>query len=86
MSKEPQEQVIELISTLNESFGHGEPSAAQQALLETVNQHIHSAEQEAFHPSLVETLELLAEDVKDEHPQVATVLQEALRLLGNMGI
>lgn len=86
MSNEPQVKVIELISTLNESFGNGEPSAAQQALLEAVNQHIHSTEQEDFNPSLVESLELLAEDVKDEHPQVAAVLQEALRLLGNIGI
>lgn len=86
MSKEPQQQVIELISTLNESFGSGEPSAAQQALLQAVNQHIHNVEQEAFTPSFVESLELLAEDVKDEHPQVAAILQEALRLLGNMGI
>ena len=86
MSKAPQEKVIELISTLNESFGSGEPSPAQQALLEAVNQHIHNSDQEDFTPSLVESLELLAEDVKGEHPQVAAILQEALRLLGNMGI
>lgn len=81
-----QEKVIELISTLNDSFGTAEPSTEQQVLLQAVNQHIHDSEHEAFTPSLVETLKLLVEDVKDEHPQIAAVAQEALRLLGNMGI
>ena len=81
-----QAKVIELISTLNDSFGGTEPSAEQQALMQAVNQQIHSKEQDAFNPTLVETLELLADDIKDEHPHLAAIAQEALRLLGNMGI
>lgn len=81
-----QAKVIELISTLNDSFGSTEPSAEQQALLQAVNLHIHNAEQDAFNPSLIETLELLADEIQDEHPQLAAIAQETLRLLGNMGI
>lgn len=83
----PQEKVQNLMSELHELFGTGEPSAEQANLLKSLDYYLHEqSETTPPDPSPIETLELLAEQMGDQHPRASGILRELMETLKNMGV
>lgn len=83
----PKEKVQNLMSELHELFGSGEPSAEQVRLLESLEYFVHEpSETTPPDPSPIETIELLAEQLGEEHPRASGVLRELMETLKNMGV
>lgn len=83
----PREKIKNLMSELHELFGNDEPSAEQVKLMESLNYYVHDqSETTPPDPSPVETIEMLAEQMGEEHPRTSAVLRELMETLKNMGV
>lgn len=83
----PKQTLEHLMTTLHERFGSDLSSPEQQKLLQDIESHIHGLnEEEPVDPGVKDTLNLLIEEVEEQHPQVATVVREVMEALKNMGV
>lgn len=83
----PKEKIKNLMSELHELFGNDESSVEQTRLMESLDYYLHEqSETTPPDPSPIETLELLAEQMGEEHPRTSAVLRELMETLKNMGV
>lgn len=83
----PKAKIENLMTELHERFGEVEPSPQQTQLLAQLEQHMHSVtEGDKSDLTPVETIELLLDNVGEDHPRVATVLRELMDTLKNIGV
>lgn len=83
----PKAKIENLMTELHDRFGEVEPSPQQTQLLAQLEQHMHSVtEGDKSDPTPVETIELLLDNVGEDHPRVATVLRELMDTLKNIGV
>ncbi|WP_111640613.1 DUF4404 family protein [Marinimicrobium alkaliphilum] len=83
----PQQRIKTLIGELHDMYGDDQPSEAQRRLLDDVERHIHPAGAKAPpDPAMLETMELLIEDMEEEHPRTSAVLREIMITLKNIGV
>ena len=78
----PKQKLQRLMTELHSTFGDAKPSAQQQQLLDDLAVHIHDLNTEApIDPTPMETMELLLEQVGEEHPRACAVLKECMAVL-----
>lgn len=83
----PKQKVEHLITDLHERFADDLTSPEQIALLDQVKSHIHNMnEAEPADPSFLETVEQLVAEIEVEHPTAATILEQILNTLKNIGV
>lgn len=83
----PKEKIQNLLTELHESFGSAEPSQQQQALLAEVQRHIHDmGTPDVPDQTFSDTLELLVEDMKEDHPQGAAIVSQIMKVLVDIGV
>lgn len=83
----PKEKIQNLLTELHESYGSSEPSAQQQMLLAEVQRHVHDmGTPEVQDQSFSDTLELLVEEMKEDHPQGAAIVTQIMKVLVDIGI
>lgn len=83
----PKARIENLMTELHERFGELEPSPQQEQLLEALQQHIHGvAEGDKPDPTPLETIELLLDNLGEDHPRVVAVLRELMDTLKNIGV
>lgn len=83
----PKEAAQHLISDLHNRFGDEITSPEQQALLEQVRLHIHNMDEaEPADPSFLDTLAQLTTELEVEHPRAASILEQILNTLKNIGV
>jgi len=83
----PKEKIEGLISSLHEHFGDDLTSPQQQQLMDSMKHHLHAwGESEQPQPTFKESLEMLLEEVEDEHPKAATLIKEVLKILNDIGV
>jgi hypothetical protein len=83
----PKARIENLMTELHDRFGELEPSPQQEQLLAELQKHLHAVT-ESDKPDLtpVETIELLLDNLGEDHPRVATVLRELMDTLKNIGV
>lgn len=83
----PTQKIESLMTELNEYFGNATPSPEQQRMLEELAEHMHAVdEQGPVDPTPLETIELLLEQIGEDHPKTSAVLSELLQTLKNIGV
>lgn len=83
----PKQKAEHLITDLHERFADDLTSPEQQALLEQVKLHIHNMnEAEPADPTFLDTIEQLVAEIEVEHPTAASILEQVLNTLKNMGV
>tara|TARA_B100001063_G_C16614136_1_gene477275 strand:+ start:444 stop:698 length:255 start_codon:yes stop_codon:yes gene_type:complete len=83
----PKQKAEHLITDLHERFADDITSSEQLALLEQVKLHIHNMnEQEPADPTFLESVEQLVAEMEVEHPTAASILEQLLNTLKNIGI
>lgn len=83
----PQTTLKNLISRLHDNFGDDLSSPQQQQLMQKMQSYAHDInEAEPIQPNLRESVELLLEDIEEQHPSAAAIAKEILEVLGNIGI
>ena len=81
------EKLQNLLSELHESLGDAEPSAAQMDLLDSVQRHAHAVGEPApAEPDLLDALELWVEEQREDHPKAASVVNQIIKTLGDIGV
>lgn len=83
----PKQKAEHLITDLHERFADDSISPEQTALLAQVKSHIHNMnESEPVDPTFLETVEQLVAELEVEHPTAASVLEQLINTLKNIGI
>jgi hypothetical protein len=83
----PKQTALHLISDLHDRFGDEITSPEQQALLEQVKSHIHNMDEaEPADPTFLDTLSQLTAELEVEHPRAASILEQILTTLKNIGV
>jgi hypothetical protein len=82
----PQEKIQNLMTELHEHFADAEPSPEQQALLQEFERRVTSDDTAYSEFMPLETLELLIDEMAEQHPRTAAVMQELLTTLKNIGV
>jgi hypothetical protein len=83
----PKQRIEALISELHDLYGDDQPSEAQKRLLAEVERRIHPAGVPGEpDPVPLETLELLTEELSEEHPRSTAIFREILETLKNIGV
>lgn len=83
----PKAKIENLMTELHDRFGEVDSSPQQTQLLAQLEQHMHSVtEGDKSDPTPVETIELLLDNVGEDHPRVAAVLRELMDTLKNIGV
>jgi hypothetical protein len=83
----PKVKIEGLISSLHEQFGDDLTSPQQKQLMDSMQQHLHAwGENEVPDPTFNESLEMLLEEIEDDHPKAAATIKQILQILGDMGI
>tara|TARA_R110001592_G_scaffold88520_1_gene260677 strand:- start:10985 stop:11239 length:255 start_codon:yes stop_codon:yes gene_type:complete len=83
----PKQKAEHLITDLHERFADEFISPEQLALLEQVKSHIHNMnEAEPADPTFLETVEQLVAEIEVEHPTAASILEQVLNTLKNIGV
>tara|TARA_R110002072_G_scaffold172728_5_gene327057 strand:- start:1417 stop:1674 length:258 start_codon:yes stop_codon:yes gene_type:complete len=83
----PKQKAEHLITDLHERFAGDIISPEQLALLEQVKAHIHNMDEaEPADPTFLESVEQLVTEIEVEHPTAASVLEQVLSTLKNIGI
>jgi len=78
----PKQKLQNLMTELHDAFGNDTPSESQKQLLESLETHIHEFNDDApIDPTPLETVELLLEQLGEEHPKTTAVLTEFLAVL-----
>jgi hypothetical protein len=83
----PKQKVEHLITDLHERFADDLTSPEQIALLEQVKSHIHNMnEASPADPTFLDTVERLVAEIEVEHPTAASILEQVLSTLKNIGV
>ncbi len=83
----PKKLAENLISQLHDTFAGAETSAQQALLMQNLKDHMHHwDEPESPDPTLADTVELLLDEVGQDHPKAATIIKQLLETLKNIGI
>jgi len=83
----PKAKIENLMTELHDRFGEVEPSPQQTQLLAELQQNMHlTTDSDDADPTPVETIELLLDNLGDDHPRVAAVLRELMDTLKNIGV
>lgn len=80
-------KIENLMTELHERFGEMETSAQQERLLAELQAHMHDgAEGSVKDPTPLESIQLMIDDLGDNHPNVSALLRELLDTLKNIGV
>ena len=83
----PKARIENLMTELHERFGEQQMSAEQQHLLSELQARVHDvSEGSVKEPTPLETIQLMIEDLGDNHPNVSALLRELLDTLKNIGV
>jgi len=83
----PKTTITNLLTSLHDRFGDDLTSPQQQQLMENLQNHIHRwDEKEPVNPDIQETVNLLLEDIEEQHPKAAVVVREIMNVLKNIGV
>ena len=83
----PKQKAEHLITDLHERFADELVSPEQSALLEQVKSHIHNMDESVpVDPTFLETVEQLVAELEVEHPTAASILEQLINTLKNIGI
>jgi hypothetical protein len=83
----PQPHIEGLLTQLHEKFASSATSPEQEALMQQLQAQLADWDgPAAADGSVVTTAEMLLEELKEKHPQLAEVLREILDGLGKIGI
>ena len=78
----PKQTLHNLMTQLHDVFGSADTSPEQQKLFEELNGHIHEInENDPVDPTPLETVELLLEQLGEDHPKTSALLNEMLNTL-----
>lgn len=83
----PKKQLKSLFERLREHLPEGEASAQQKILMDQIAYHVHDVDSpDPPDPSLRDSIELLIEDIEQEHPKSAAVARNLLETLAAIGV
>lgn len=83
----PKQKAEHLITDLHERFADDLTSPEQIALLEQVKSHIHNMNEAGpADPTFLDTVERLVAEIEVEHPTAASILEQLLSTLKNIGV
>lgn len=83
----PKAKIENLMTQLHELFGEASTSEQQDQLFAQLQAHVHDAsESDTPDPTPLETVELMLENLGEEHPRANAVLRELLDTLKNIGV
>ena len=83
----PKAKINNLMTALHSRFGDDLTSPQQKQLLKELQSHIHAwNEKEPVDPDFPQTVNLLLEEIEEEHPKAAAVMREIMRVLENIGV
>lgn len=83
----PKQKLQSLLTELHESLGDTEPSAAQMDLLDSVERHAQAlGDPVQKEPDLLDALELWVEEQREDHPAAASIIDQMIKTLGNIGV
>ncbi len=78
----PKQKLENLMTELHDAFGNDSPSESQKQLLASLEAHIHEFNAAApIDPTPLETVELLLEQLGEEHPKTSAILTEFIGVL-----
>jgi hypothetical protein len=80
-------KIENLMTELHERFGELQPSPQQEQLLAELQNHVRAVtDTQVPDPTPVETIELMLDNLGEDHPRVAAVLRELMDTLKNIGV
>jgi hypothetical protein len=80
-------KIENLMTELHERFGEVEMSAEQQRLLADLEARFQGASAGSVKdPTPLESIQLMIEDLGENHPNVSAILRELLDTLKNIGV
>jgi len=83
----PKAKIENLMSELHERFGEVDMSPQQERLLAELQAHVHDVtEGSVKDPTPLESVQLMIDDLGDNHPNVSALLRELLDTLKNIGV
>jgi len=83
----PKQKAEHLITDLHERFADDLTSPEQIALLAQVKTHIHNMNEAGpADPTFLDTVERLVAEIEVEHPTAASILEQVLSTLKNIGV
>ncbi len=83
----PKKELKSLFQHLRDHLPEGEASAQQKILMDQIAYHLHEdGSPDPVDPGIRESVELLLEDIEQNHPRGAAVARNILETLGNIGI
>jgi|TARA_R110001599_G_scaffold11253_1_gene53814 hypothetical protein len=83
----PKQKAEHLITDLHERFADDLTSPEQIALLAKVKSHIHNMNEAGpADPTFLDTVERLVAEIEVEHPTAASILEQLLSTLKNIGV
>jgi hypothetical protein len=83
----PKAKIENLMTELHERFGEMDTSPQQERLLGELQAHVHDvSEGSVKDPTPLETIQLMIDDLGDNHPNVSALLRELLDTLKNIGV
>lgn len=83
----PKQSMQNIIGRLNDVVGDHQASQIQVDAMAQLEHFMHAWDEEVPEaPSLLAALELLHEEWQESHPQLANMLKEIIRHLGDMGV
>lgn len=86
-SNMPKQQLKSLFQRLRDHFPEGEASAQQKMLMDKIAYHLHNeGSPDPVDPGIRDSVELLLEDIEQEHPKSAAIARNILETLANIGI
>lgn len=83
----PKAKIENLMTELHERFGEVGMSTEQERLLADLQTHMHDiSEGSVKDPTPLESIQLMIDDLGDNHPNVSAILRELLDTLKNIGV
>ena len=80
-------KIENLMSELHERFGEVGTSPQQERLLAELQARVHDvSEGSVKEPTPLETIQVMIDDLGDNHPNVSALLRELLDTLKNIGV
>lgn len=83
----PKKELKSLFQRLRDHFPEGDASVQQQMLMEKIAFHLHEdGSPDPVDPGIRDSVELLIEEIENEHPKSAAIARNILETLANIGI
>ncbi len=83
----PKQELTSLFQRLRDHLPDGEASAQQKMLLDQIQFHLHNTDEpDPVDPSMRSSVELLIEDIGNDHPKSAAIAKNILETLASIGI